>query len=156
MRKNGTELGGINNCSATMAITYSTYRLGAVASLTFLAIEIIPQHFLAHVYYGQTARWIRIPLGTEVCLGPGNIVLDGDPAPKEKGTATPSYRPTALAGIPQTHTLLITRIVDYAVRGGRLSWQSYRIIATRLVCSLVSWLVSQTVQHVVDKISLNF
>jgi len=31
-----------------------------------------------------------MPLGTEVDLGPGNIVLDGDPAPHmESGTAAP-------------------------------------------------------------------
>ena len=61
--------------SATMASTYSTYRLGAVclASLKFLAIENMPR--------------IKVQL----------------------------------------------RIVDYAMCGGRLSWQSYRIIATRLV-----------------------
>jgi len=35
---------------------------------------------LAHVYCGQTAGWIKMPLGTEVCLGPGDIVLDADPA----------------------------------------------------------------------------
>jgi len=29
----------------------------------------------AHVYYDQTAGWIRIPLATEVGLGPGDIVL---------------------------------------------------------------------------------
>jgi len=55
--------------SATMATTYSTYRLGALASLKFLAIENMPPHFSAHVYYGQTAGWIRIPLGTEVRAG---------------------------------------------------------------------------------------
>jgi len=38
-------------------------------------------YIAAHVYCGQTAEWIRIPLGTEVGLGPGNIVLDGDPTP---------------------------------------------------------------------------
>ena len=38
-------------------------------------------HFLAHVCCGQTARWIKIPHGTEVSLGPGNIVSDRDPAP---------------------------------------------------------------------------
>jgi len=39
---------------------------------------------LAHVYYGQTAGWIKMALGMEVGLGPGHIVLDGDPAaPKE-------------------------------------------------------------------------
>ena len=47
--------------------------------------------FSAHVYCGQTAGWIRIPLGTEVGLGPGDIVLGGDPAPSTKGgTAAPS------------------------------------------------------------------
>jgi len=36
---------------------------------------------LAHVNCGQTAICIRIPLGTEVGLGLGDIVLDGDAAP---------------------------------------------------------------------------
>jgi len=39
---------------------------------------------LAHVCCGQTAGWIKMPLGTEVRLGPGDIVLDGDPAPLSK------------------------------------------------------------------------
>jgi len=37
-------------------------------------------HFLAHVYCGQTAGWIKMPLGMEVGLGPCHILLDGDPA----------------------------------------------------------------------------
>jgi len=36
-----------------------------------------PTQFLAHVYCGQMAGWIKTPLGTEVDLGPGHIVLDG-------------------------------------------------------------------------------
>ena len=36
--------------------------------------------FLAHVYCGQTAAWIKMPLGMEVGFGPGHIVLDEDPA----------------------------------------------------------------------------
>jgi len=33
-----------------------------------------------------------MPLGTDVGLGPGHIVLDGDPAPPtEKGTAAPLH-----------------------------------------------------------------
>jgi len=28
------------------------------------------------MYSGQTVGWIKIPLGTEVGLGPGDIVLD--------------------------------------------------------------------------------
>jgi len=38
--------------------------------------------FTAHVYCGQTAGWIKMPLGIiEVGLGPGHTVLDVEPAP---------------------------------------------------------------------------
>jgi len=30
-------------------------------------------------------RWSRIPLGTEIGVGPVDIVLGGDPAPPRKG-----------------------------------------------------------------------
>jgi len=50
------------------------------------------------VYCGHTVGWIKMPLGTEVGLGPGAIVLDGDPAsPTEMDTAaSPTFRPTLL------------------------------------------------------------
>jgi len=35
----------------------------------------------AHVFSGQTAAWIKMPLGTELGLGLRDIVLDGEPAP---------------------------------------------------------------------------
>jgi len=102
--------------SATMATTYSICHLGAVASLKFLAIENMPPHFSAHFYYGQTAIWIKIPCGMEVGLGPGNIVLDGDPRPPSMQGAqqTPTSQPTALArgASPRACILPITRIVD--------------------------------------------
>jgi len=41
------------------------------------------------VYCGQTAGWIRIPLGTEVGLSPGDIVLNRDPATPSKGAQQP-------------------------------------------------------------------
>ena len=47
--------------------------------------------FLAHVYCGQTAGWMKTPLGTEVDLGTGHIVLDVVPAVREWGTAAPSF-----------------------------------------------------------------
>ena len=37
--------------------------------------------FSAYVYCGQTVVWMKMKLGTQVGLGPGDIVLDGDPAP---------------------------------------------------------------------------
>jgi len=52
-----------------------------------------PSQLSAHVYYGQTARWIKMPLGTEVGLGPGDIVLDGDQAPPKKRGTAPIFGP---------------------------------------------------------------
>ena len=51
----------------------------------------LPQ-FSVHVCCGQTAGRIKMPLGREVGLGPGDIVIDGDPAPHpEKGHSTPPF-----------------------------------------------------------------
>jgi len=46
--------------------------------------------FSVHVYCGQTAEWIKMVLGTEVGLIPGDFVLDGDPPPSPKGGGAPS------------------------------------------------------------------
>ena len=44
------------------------------------------------VYCGQTVGWIKMPLGTEVGLGQGDIVLDGDLAPRpRKGAQQPHF-----------------------------------------------------------------
>jgi len=51
--------------------------------------------FSAHVYCGQTAGWIKMELGTEVGLGPGHTVLDGDPAPPKRDTV-PNFRPMSV------------------------------------------------------------
>ena len=55
--------------------------------------------FSAHVYCGQAAAWIKMPLGTEVRLGPEDIVLDGDPAsssPKSGRNPCPIFSPCLL------------------------------------------------------------
>ena len=50
--------------------------------------------FLVHVCCGQTAGWINMPLGTEIGLGPGHIVLDREPAaPPKRGTAASTPPP---------------------------------------------------------------
>jgi len=42
--------------------------------------------FSDHVYRSQTAAWIKMPLGIEVGLGQGHIVLgDGSPRPPQRG-----------------------------------------------------------------------
>jgi len=40
-----------------------------------------PPQFSAHFYCDQTAACIKMPLGMEVDLSPGDFVLDRDPAP---------------------------------------------------------------------------
>jgi len=56
-----------------------------------------PSKFSAHVYCGQMAGWIKMPLGTKVGLSPDDSVLDGDLAP-HKGGGAPSriFRPFLL------------------------------------------------------------
>ena len=44
------------------------------------------------VYCGQTVGWIKMKLGMQVGLGPGHIVLDGNPAPPKKGhSSSPQF-----------------------------------------------------------------
>ena len=39
---------------------------------------------------------IKMPLGTDVCLGPGDIVLDGNPSAPPRGTAPRNFRLTSI------------------------------------------------------------
>ena len=81
-------------------VTQLSPKGGAQQPSTFMPMSVVskrldglsnPAHqFLAHVCCGQTAEWIKMPLGTDVGLGPGNIVLDGDPSPHtERSTPDP-------------------------------------------------------------------
>jgi len=55
-----------------------------------------PLTFLAHVYCGQMAGWIKMPVGTQVDLGSGHIVLDEDPAPPKGAQQPPSFWPMSI------------------------------------------------------------
>ena len=50
------------------------------------------------VYCGQMVGWIKMKLGVQVGLGPGHIVLDGDPAPPppKGGADPPIFRPISV------------------------------------------------------------
>jgi len=53
--------------------------------------EQSPPHIFGHVYCGKSAkrldgsRWYKIEIKMEVGLSPSDFVLDGDPAPLQKG-----------------------------------------------------------------------
>jgi len=51
-----------------------------------------PPQLSAHFYCGQTAGCIKMSLGMEVGLSPGDFVFDGDPAPSPKGGGAPNFR----------------------------------------------------------------
>ena len=72
-------------------------------------------HFLAHVYFGQTAGWIKVPLGMEVGLRP---VLDGHPAPpKERVTAAPTFWPVSI----------VVKLLTISATAELLLWSPYVI-----------------------------
>jgi len=66
-----------------------------------------PTQFLAHVYCGQMAGWMKTPLGTEVDLGPGHIVLDGVLA-AVKGAQHPLFSTHVYCGHGRPSQLLLS------------------------------------------------
>ena len=58
-----------------------------------------PKRAQPPVFGGQTAGWMKTALGTEVDLGPGHIVLDGDPAPPRKGHSSPLFSAHVVATV---------------------------------------------------------
>ena len=62
--------------------------LGSVETQVLQHRDTAPSQFSAHVCCGQTAGWIKMPLGTEVHLGP-YCVKWGPISPTERGTAAP-------------------------------------------------------------------
>ena len=66
--------------------------------------KVIPTQFLTHVCFGQTAGWIKMPLGTKVGLGPGYIVLNGDRAPlPPKNGHSPQFSAHVYSGQTVAH-----------------------------------------------------
>jgi len=61
-----------------------------------IAIFVLKRGVKLQLTCGQTAEWIEMALGMEVGLGPGHIVLDGDPAPSQKGHSPPNFRPMSV------------------------------------------------------------
>ena len=78
------------------------------------------------VYCGQTLRWIRKPLGTDVGLGPGDIMVDGDPAlPAPKWAQHPPF--------------LLMSIVAKRLDGARCTWYGGRTGSGDIVLDCFRW-----------------
>ena len=61
------------------------------------------------------AGWMKVPLGTEVDLGPGHIVLDGVSALREKGTAALSFRPMSVVATFARLSYCPTLVADFCI-----------------------------------------
>jgi len=69
----------------------SPYPIGPIVCLSMSCLSV------TLVYCGPTVGWLRMKLGMEVGLGPGHIVLDGDPAPPpSKGHSPQCFGPCLL------------------------------------------------------------
>ena len=56
-----------------------------------------PPQFSSHFYCGQTAGCVKMPLGMEVGLSPGDFGLNGDQAPYLNRCGAPTnFRPTSI------------------------------------------------------------
>ena len=60
-----------------LATVYKTVR----PMLSDRCLSVLSVLSVTLVYCGQTVGWIKMKLGTQVNLGPGHILLDGDPTP---------------------------------------------------------------------------
>jgi len=75
---------------ATVTSNGSLYATGPLSCLSCLCVTL--------VYCGQTVGWIKVPLGAEVGLGPGDIVLDRDPArPQKRAQQPPLFGPCLIS-----------------------------------------------------------
>jgi len=72
-------------------INGSPYALRPLSVLSCLSVLSVLCLSVTLVYCGQTVGWIKMKLGMRVRLGPGHIVLDGDPAPLPKGRGSSQF-----------------------------------------------------------------
>ena len=73
--------------------------------------------FLA-VYCGQTAGWMKTPVGTEVDLSPGHIVLDGVPALRKTDTVATIFSARVYCGHSRPSQLLVNSCSTCKAKSG--------------------------------------
>ena len=79
--------GGVRNWGRSRAVKTNRLALSVCLSVCL---------YVTLVYCGQTVGWIKTKLGMEIGLGPGHVLLDGDPAPPPKRHSPPNFRPMSI------------------------------------------------------------
>jgi len=77
-------------------VAYNGFHMNGQAFVCYRTVVLSVCLSVILVYCSQTVGWIKMKLRMEVCLGPGHIALDLDPAPLPRGTA-PNFGPSVVA-----------------------------------------------------------
>ena len=100
---NNTELpvcsGDTALCPITLFTCWATVCKTVRTMLTVRRLSCLSVLSVTFMHCGQTVGRIKMKLGKQVRLGPGHIVLDGDPAPpplEGRGGASPIFGPYLL------------------------------------------------------------
>ena len=67
--------------------------------------------FLVHVYCGQTAGWLKRPLGTDENLGAGHTVLDGSQLCAKRAKQHPIFSARVYCGDGRTVSQLLLELL---------------------------------------------
>ena len=71
--------------------------------------------FSAHVRCGQTAGWMKTPLGTEVSRPRPHCIRREPSSPREKGTAAPLFQAHVYCGHGRPSQLLLSSFITFRV-----------------------------------------
>ena len=102
--------------------------------------------FLAHVYCGQTAGWMKTPLGAEVDLGPGHTVLDGSQLCAKRAQQPHIFSAGVYCGHGRPSQLLLSSC-EHCYHLRAILWQPNSAEATER--ALLETRVDRHVQYVV-------
>ena len=85
-------------------------------------------HFSAHVYCGQMAGWVKMPIGTEAGLGPGHTVLDENLDHPDRGITAARFSAQVVAKrspISASAELLLSNRYEIIAADSTRWWPSY-------------------------------
>jgi len=129
---------------ATVTSNSLPYAIGPLSCLS--SPSVLSCLSVTLVYCGQTVGWIKMPRGTEVGLGPGDIVLDGDPAPPcgmGPSSPPPTFRPMSVVAkwspISATAELLFQKNWRKKIEGNQLIQVHQELVVVMTVSSSRMW-----------------
>jgi len=115
---------------------YATWYGSRPQTRRYFVLDGDRPQFSDHVYCGQTAAWIKMPLATEIGLGLRDIVFDKDPAPPPLKGHSPQFLANIRCGQTAGWTKIPISVAAIWLHGSRchLVWRQASAQAT--LCSM--------------------